>query len=206
MLLSYDDLPTGSDIRREYSPGMVRIVVPAGEAQLSGMGQVMREAMAWAAAASGPLIMLAGVSFYVGAHVQRLRGDALFYAWVFFAIFCVALVALMGWVRFGVLGDAVRVGHRQMSAIAATPQRLLIETTGPFGVASYDFPAETIRKVSIERSALFDEMSRRRVLNHLTLYLGDGRSICLLPGRDRAELSCVRNMLQCALEIPHPEP
>jgi hypothetical protein len=33
-----------------------------------------------------------------------------------------------------------------------------------------------------------------------------GRSIRLLPGRDRAELICVRSMLQRALEIPNPEP
>ena len=206
MLLSYDDLPTGSDIRREYSPGLVRIVVPAGRGQPTGMGQLLRDALAWGAASSGPLLLLAGVLFYLGIYLQKIDGLALIYAWLFFVLFCISIVMLMAWVRFGVLGDAVRMGRRQMTALAATPQRLLIETAGPFGNASYDFPADSIRKIRIERSALLDEMSRRRLLLHLTLELADGRSIRVLPGRDRVELTSVGNMLHRTLEIPRTEP
>ena len=198
--LAYDH-PSGSDIRREYSPHGVRIVVPPGEVLPEGMHQVQREALVWGALSSIPLILLGGAIFYLFARLNRIDGRILFFAWGFFGLFCAALVMLLARERYGKLTDGIRLGHQQMTVLVARPSRLLIATTGPFGGDSYDLPGDSVRRLRIERSALLDEFSRRHILLHVTLELADGRSIRLFPGRDRAELVVVSNTLQQALKV-----
>jgi hypothetical protein len=201
--LAYDDLPPGSDIRRERAPGMVRIVVPAGEPSRAAMQQTLRDALAWGSIASILLLLIASYAFRISIAVQRISGGQLLWAWAFFALFCAALVALVSWVRYGVMADALRAGRRQSTIIAATPTRLMIETTGPFGDASHDLPADQIRRIQIDRSRPLDDLGQRRSVRHLTLRLSDARTIRLLPARDRAELACVAAMIGQALDIAH---
>jgi hypothetical protein len=200
--LAYDDLPSGSEIRREYSPQGVRIVVPPGEVLPEGMHQAQREALVWGALSSIPLILLGGVIFYLLARLNRIDGRILFFAWGFFGLFCAALVMLLARERYGKLTDGIRLGRQQMTVLVARPSRLLIATTGPFGGDSYDLPGESVRRLLIQRTALLDEFSRRHILLHLMLEFADGRSIRLLPGRDRAELQTVAATLKQALQIP----
>ena len=190
--LAYDDLPPGSDIRREYGGDgearQVRIIVPAGEPPPSVMRVALFDSFASGARASWALLLLAFLLFVIGLRHNRVSGVPLAYAWAFFAVFCCALVLLVAWVRYGLQLDAIRYGRQQMTVLAATPARLLIETTGPFGIASYDFSREQIASLSIARGVLRDERNLPRRVAHVALSLKDGRTISLLPARDEREL------------------
>jgi hypothetical protein len=204
-LLTYDDLPPGSDIRRVYDGDSIHITVPAGEPPAAVMKQAALDGLAWGATSSWALLLLAFVMFYFGVRANRISGVTLTWAWTFFAIFCAALVMLVSWIRYGMIVDALRAGRRQATILAATPQRLLIETSGAFGAASYDLPREQIMRLDIGRGIVRDIRERPHRLERLTLALRDGRTLTLLPGRDRRELYCVVAALRQALAITEPE-
>src|SRR5687767_6921782 len=195
--LAYDDLPPGSDVRREYTFAdgggaggrrEVTIIVPAGEPPPAVTRVAFFDSFASGARASWALLLLAFLLFSIGLRNSRISGVPLGWAWAFFAVFCGALVLLVAWVRYGMTLDSIRAGREQMTALAATPARLLIETSGPFGVASYDFPREMITALTVRRGALRDERNLPRRVLHVAISLRDGRTILVLPGRDVREL------------------
>jgi hypothetical protein len=193
--LAYDDLPAGSDIRREYvgdgEAREVKIVVPAGEPSPAAMKAVLFDAFASGARASWALLLLALMLFFMGIRNNRVSGVALTWAWVFFGIFCAALVLLVAWVRYGMMLESLRIGREQMTVIGVTPARLLIETAGPFGVASYDFAREKIARVTVGHSVLRDDRNLARRVSNIAIALVDGRTILTLPARDERELRWV---------------
>ena len=201
--LAYDDLPPGSDVRREPSADGVslRIIVPAGEPPPAVRRRTMLDAFASAAPATAGLLLLALLLFLAGLRNNRISGVSLTWAWTFFAVFCGALVLLVAWVRFGVTLDALRAGRRQATALAATPDRLLVETAGPFGVAAYDLPAAKIRTLAVTRGPLRDDRGHARRLWRLAVALTDGRTIHLLPGRDVRELEWAAAILKRTLRV-----
>lgn len=205
LTLSYDDLPAGSDIRRDYGPDgrSVRIVVPAGEPPAS----VVR-ATAQAAAVSGALLSAAALGGFLAVFVYFVRtndiaGLALRWAVGFFAIFCTAIVALVAWVRYGMLLEALQAGRRQATVMAITPAGLLIETSGPFGAGGHDIDAERVRDVRVERTWLRDGRGINRRVNVVAIYLTNGRRVRLLPGRDRNELQWVATTMRRLLDLQH---
>jgi hypothetical protein len=208
--LAYDDLPPGSDIRREYDAGDagalsggrgVKIVVPAGEPPPAVRKILLFDSFASGARASWALLLLSFLLFSMGLRNNRISGVALGWAWLFFGIFCGALVLLVAWVRYGVVLDAIRIGREQMTALAATRARLLIETAGPFGIASYDFPREKISSITVRRGVLRDDRNLPRRLLHLSIALADGRTILVLPGRDPRELQWIAAAVNKALGL-----
>lgn len=201
--LAYDDLPPGSDVRREYRDGAdeVKITVPAGEPAPAVVRQTRLDAFASGAAASWALLLLAYLLFYLGLRNNRISGISLAWAWAFFAIFCAALVLLVVWVRYGMMIESLRVAREQMTVLAATPTRLLIETAGPFGLASYAFPRETIASLTIRRGVLRDDRHTPRRLLHLAIVLADGRTIITLPGRDVRELRWVCGTIRQVMRL-----
>ena len=191
VLLAYDDLPPGSDIRREYHGELVRITVPAGEPPAAAKRAVMQAALISGAVSSWAFLLLAFGVFAYFVRMNRIIGAPLNWAIAFFAVFCTAIVALVAWVRFGMKLEDLQAGRRQATVIAITPQRLVVETTGPFGVDGYEVPANQLVDVSIARAVVRDRDGRGRRLERMQLLLAGGRRIALLPGRDRAELTWV---------------
>jgi hypothetical protein len=189
--LGYDDLPAGSDIRREFLDGGVRIAVPAGEAPREAIREAAKSALAWGAAVSAALVLLAWVIFVYGVRINGVSGIPLLWARAFFAIFCAAVVMLVAWVRYGVISDAIRAGRTQSTALAADRSRLMVETDGAFGAASYDLPAERIRSIVAGQRRLEDDRRSVRRMNCLVIHLNDGRDITLLPGRSPRELKWI---------------
>jgi len=200
-LLNYDDLPPGSDIRRVYEEGAVRITVPPGAAPPAAISQAAHEALARGAKQSIPLLLLAGVVFYQGIRINRIGGTPLVWAWAFFGVFCTAMVLLVAWVRYSELLDGMRVGRRQMTVIAATSQRLLVETAGPFGAAELDLPRDQVVRIGSERGVLRDDRGQSRRVTMLSVTLTDGKVICLLPGRDVRELHSIARTLRRTLDL-----
>jgi hypothetical protein len=197
--LAYDDLPAGSDIRREFIAGGVRIAVPAGEAPAETIGEAAKSALAWGAAVSAGLVLLAWVVFVYGVRVNRVSGIPLLWARAFFAIFCAAVVMLVAWVRYGVISDAIRAGRSQSTALAAERGRLMVETDGAFGAASHDLPLDRIRSIQVGHGRLQDARGSVRRMSYLGIYLDDGRILVLLPGRSAAELKWVAGAVREAL-------
>lgn len=205
LTLSYDDLPPGSDIRRDLSDDdepSVYLTVPATP---DPPPAVIKQALVEAIISSLPLsvaLLLASLGvFFAGLRINGISGPTLPWAWVFFATFCIALVGLVVWVRFGVLTDACRLAREQATVLAATPKRLVIETTGPFGVASYDLPAQHVQQLTVARSAIHDTRHHARRLWHLAIGLSDGRQILILPGRDVRELRWVSGTVGRVLRL-----
>jgi len=191
VLLSYDDLPPGSDIRREYHGDLVRITVPAGEPPAAAKRAVAQAALISGAVSSWAFLLLAFVVFAYFVRMNRIIGAPLNWAIAFFAVFCTAIVALVAWVRYGMKLEDLQAGRRQATVIAITPLRLVVETTGPFGVDGYEVPSNQLVDVSIERAIVRDRDGRGRRLERMQLLLAGGRRIALLPGRDRLELTWV---------------
>jgi hypothetical protein len=210
VILAYDALPPGSDIRIEQSPELTRITVPGTDLPRMTVPpdpdvpravtkQAALDALARGAIHSCPLLVLALIVFYFGIRANRISGATLMWAWGFFAIFCAAIVALIVWVRYGMLMEALRHGRQQMTVIAATQQRLLIETAGPFGVMSLEMPTESIVSLRSVVGRLGDRRERSWTMRYLSISWRDGRRVLLLPGRDPAELQTVIACLKSAL-------
>ncbi len=191
VLLAYDDLPPGSDIRREYDGELVKITVPAGEVPSAARRAVAQAALVSGAVSSWAFLLLALVVFAYFVRINRVTGTPLTWAIAFFAVFCTALVALIAWVRYGMLLEDLQAGRRQATVIAVTPSRLVVETLGPFGAAGHDVPAEEVVAVSVGREIVRDHDGRGRRLERLLIQLAGGGRVMLLPGRDRAELTWV---------------
>jgi hypothetical protein len=201
--LAYDDLPPGSDVRRE--PGLdgvsLRIIVPAGEPPPAVRRQTLLDAFASAAPTTAALLALSLTLFLIGLRTNRISGISLAWAWTFFAVFCGALLLLVAWVRYGMMLDSIRLAREQQTVLEMTPHRLLIETTGPFGVAGYDFAVDQFAIVTLRRAQLRDDRNTPRRLLHLALSLRDGRTILLLPGRDVRELEWITNAMRRVMKV-----
>jgi hypothetical protein len=190
-LLNYDPLPDGSDIRVEIgNDAGVRITVPAGEPPREALKQTAYEALAIGATQSWALLLLAVLIFMLGIRANRVSGAALMWAWAFFAVFCAAIVLLVSWVRYGMLLDAIRLGRRQVTVMAATRERLLIETSGPFGARSVNLPAAAVMNVRSGKCALRDDRGTLRRVNALLITV-DNQPLHFLPARDPRELRAI---------------
>jgi hypothetical protein len=199
--LSYDDLPPGSDIRRERDgDGTLRIIVPASDVPAEAERRVLRDSFVWGALGSPLLLLPALVLFRLGIWAHRVSGGPLVVAWIAFGVFCCALVALIAHSWKQLLMNNLRSARMQRTAIAATPTRLIVETTGPFGFGSYDVKAEQLRTISLRRCWLSTPNLRARV-SHLRVELRDGSWFALLPGRDRAELMTIAAMLRACMAL-----
>jgi hypothetical protein len=193
--LAYDDLPPGSDIRRVTEPDRVQISVPAGEPPRAVVREAALQGFVRGSLFSVPALAIALVVFYQGIHYNDLRGVPLKWAWGFFTIFCAAIVMLIAWICYGVIIDSIRHARQQATVLAATPARLVIETSGPFGTASYDYARDRIDRFDISAGTLKDDRGRPRRVQWLELRLADGKRVRLLPGRDPGELKWVRGMI-----------
>jgi hypothetical protein len=198
-MLSYDDLPPGSDIRREFIEWGVRISVPAGEPSRAALREAAYSALISGAGIGAGIVVFAAGMFIYGVRVNRVSGVPLLWARAFFAVFCAAVVLLVAWVRYGMIADALRAGRRQSTALAAENGRLIIETAGPFGVASYDIAGERIRSIAAGAARLQDDRGNVRRVRCLTILLSDGWSIALLPGRSVRELMWVEGAVMRGL-------
>lgn len=200
-VLTYDDLPAGSDVRREFrDDGTIVITVPAGD-----VPQAARRAAAHMAFASGALFSIGFLAaafavFALFVRQNRISGAPFIWAVAFFAIFCTAIVALVSWVRYRMAIERTEIARRQSTILAISRERALIETTGPFGVAGFDLAIERIAKVDLKRSRMLDNRGHAWRMWHLELTLSVGRSIALLPGRDPTELRWIAGTIREAVK------
>jgi hypothetical protein len=117
---------------------------------------------------------------------------------VAFTMVCAALFAFVWRVQFIAQLHAAERALQQNTMIAASAGKLRIETSGPFGSASYDLRAA-------DGHSGIDGLGKGRThrqspaVDCLKIMMRDGTSIHILPGRDEAELRWVAQAVGSAL-------
>ena len=111
---------------------------------------------------------------------------------VVFFILCAALFVFIWRVQYISRMEHIHQALQQSTLIAASPGRLLIETAGPLGTASYDLK-EDIRALRITSH------SAQPGVDCLQIALSAGTRIEILPGRDHVELNWVIRELTLAV-------
>ncbi|HEY7090384.1 MAG TPA: hypothetical protein VH518_19970 [Tepidisphaeraceae bacterium] len=185
-VLTYDTLPAHSRLKREFADGVLRITATAEEP-----GPLVRRAAMFRAAV--PATMICFVVLLVGLAVfgstyrmhRRLMPEAMSLSlFVAFVIFCTALFALVWRAQYAIRINAAHKALQQNTILAASPGRLVIETTGPMGASSFDLSG-TVRAI---RQVKADGVRR---VDALEILLVDGSTVQILPGRDAIELAWV---------------
>ena len=206
-VLSYDDLPPGSDLRREYHPtsgergAFVTITVPGGDVPANVRVKESRAAMVRAAAVTAVLVLLLAAAVVAAYHdnLRRLNPGLRAGAQVSAVAISVCLFLLLWRMDRDARLDALGKARRQSTVLHADGRGLLVETAGPFGPASHRLSGARIRGFGIRHVLSHDAGLLMVTLRWLVVHLNDGPSIHLLPGREAAEIRWVVLSLQKAL-------
>jgi hypothetical protein len=198
-ILRYDHLPPGSDISRSEGPAGVTITVPAGPPGAGTRSAVRQRAMVESASICGVLLAgLVGLMWMFG-NIGRLGQTMLMLAVSFFTVLCGGLFLLIAHVRFTNLLDLIGRARQQATILHVQPDRLLVETSGPHGVASHDLPQASIRSISIVTAS--DPSDWNESLEWLQIERREGEPIRLLPGRDRVELQWIAGTIAHRMQV-----
>ena len=198
--LVYDELPAGSDLRREFgADGSVTITAPAGEPSGAARRAAAHSTGLSSAGLCGlMLLLLLWPALPVFESVRRLDAGLRALATVLFTLFCGGVFLLVWKVRYGKWLDLLVEARREAVVVHADRRRLLIEIAGPRGNHSFDLPADQIRRISIGG----DQRRLAEPVSLVKLELADGSVIPLLAGRHRAELTWAAATLTEALAVP----
>jgi hypothetical protein len=197
--LAYDDLPPGSDLRRQYGEGgSVIVTAPAGEPSQAVCRAAAHSTGLAAALICGPCLLLAlGMYAFAdrsGGIDPRLRPLAV----LVFAVFCGGVFLLAWKVMYSTRLRMLAEARGQATVLHANSTRLLVETTGPYGDRSFDVPSGAIRSLQIMSGGAFGGPAREPV-SCLKLTTSDGTVYRVLPGRHEGELRWVAATLRHAL-------
>ena len=205
LLLHYDELPSGSDVRREFSSDGVTITVPASEPTAAALRGASAEAMLFAGAA-GAGAALVGVSVGLAVvEVSRLDAAVRLFAAVLVGVIVLGVVGLLWRGRYAARVDVLGEARRQATVLHARADRLLVESAGPLGAASHDLAAAAITGLQVRRDRLPDPRGRGGDLPVACLSVfttTDGEPLRLLAGRDESELRWIAAALGQALGKP----
>jgi hypothetical protein len=210
-VLPYDDLPPGSDLRREYDsssspPGTtVTITVSGGDIPPDLRRRESATAMVRAAAVASVLVLILGFALFgvYRDNLRRLDPGLRLGAEALAIAFTVCLFLLAWRIDRGVRLDALGKARRQSTVLHADGDVLLVETAGPYGQASHRLAGERIRGFAVAHVVSPDAGLLLIPLPWLVVLLNDGPSLHLLPGREAAEIRWVILSLQRALQGGH---
>jgi hypothetical protein len=195
-LLTYDNLPAFSTLRREQE-GEGFIITAAAEEPSGYLRRVAakREFLISAMLTGGGVVMLL---FFVGpVLLDRWRSLPGLTA-VIVGVFVASGLLLVWQLRYTARLNKLERALQQMTVIAVRPERIVIETKGPFGQHSYELQSDELCGVRVllnrTGSAPYGERS------WLELIRRGGGPIRILPGREPAELQWVARVLR-----PHVE-
>jgi hypothetical protein len=196
--LTYDDLPPGSALRREYHAGGVRITVPGGEPSEAALRDARQQSLIFAAAITALLVLVA-VPLMTLLRREANNIDAL-PRWLVapFGVCCAAAVLLIAHFRYAAQRDLLEKAHQSVGLIEAGGGRLRIETAGPEGEHSYSLARDQVKDVRPARRP-----APRWVLEMscLAIERTRGPTIHVFPGRTDPELRWIASSIRQALQM-----
>jgi hypothetical protein len=149
VVLAYDDLPPGSDIRRESRDGGVTIIIPAGD-----VPDAIKRRLAYATLPVAAALTTASLAMLIAVLWTRLRTLRLIgyewpIAWGLAIVVTAALLALIWRVLTTARIDAMRIARRQTTILDINAHRILLEETGPLRTASHSFELNSSVRIRI---------------------------------------------------------
>jgi hypothetical protein len=194
--LAYDELPAGSDLRREFGPdGSVTITAPAGEPSPALRRSMARDTAIYGAAfCAGPMAVLLWAAWPL---VARLDFPRRVTAMGLGVVLAGGIFLLVWKVWYGAHFDLVAKARREAAVLHADARGLLIETTGPEGPQSVEVPASEAIRISVVGWRF-----NRVPIPHIRIERPHAPAVRLLTGRDPAELRWVAATLAQALGRP----
>jgi hypothetical protein len=187
--LTYDTLPPHSRLRREFTDGVLKITAAAEEP-----GPLVRREAARSAALPAALLccgaLVLVIALFGAGYLARRQFMPPLVSVVLFIAFVVLSAALysLSWrMEFGLRIDAAEKALQQITILAASADRLIIESSGPLGATSLDLTQ--IRVIRIART------DRRPRISAIQIVSGQGAPVLVLHGRDDGELNWVARAL-----------
>ena len=197
LALAYDELPPGSNLRREYRGShAVTITAPPGEPSEAARRAAAHTTGLFSALLCAGLLSLAlHVGWRLFPSVGRLDRPLLLAAAILFGCFAGGVFLLVWKVQYGARLDLLSDLCREAVVMYADGRRLLVEIAGPHGGRSHEFTASDIRRFDI----ISGGWTRRRV-PCLTIRRRNNRTFRILAGRHPAELRWVAATLSQVLQ------
>ena len=202
--LTYDTLPPHSTLRREIVGGVLKITAAAEEPSDVARRDARLRAALPAAMLSGALLVafLAAIGSTFMSNRRNIGSGLMIVLFVAFAVFCAALFLLVWRAQYAARVEALERAFQQTTILAASPGRLLIETSGPLGQESQEL--RTSRDVKSNGELVGMRLSRGGYIVCIDVLVSD-RTDCLpvLCGRSEAELRWVLRNLEAAIHPIH---
>jgi len=199
--LQYDDLPDGSELRREYDgAGGVTITAPAGEPPAPVRGAIARSALIPASAALAACLGLAGFGLQLIVRGNRLDPELRLPAIVALAFVAGGVFLLVWFTQYSRNAEAAASARRQSTVLHGNRTRLLIEATGPWGNRSAELSAKEIVYVRVVRERLDPDL-RTPPIPCVQVQLRDGTRHLLLGGHHPTELRWAAAALSQATSV-----
>jgi hypothetical protein len=204
--LSYDELPEGSDLRRDYrAGGAVTVTAPAGEPSVAARRSLAHRTGVFSAVVCTACMGMALWTAWPA--VIRLDAGLRATAAVLFAVLAGGSFLLVWKVGYGARLDLLADACRETVVLHADPRGLVIETAGPRGGQSLDLPAGEIRAirsaVEIRGTGFAGGRLSAGSIPCLEIDRATGPALRLLAGRHPAELHWVAATLSQALRSSH---
>jgi hypothetical protein len=190
--LPYDDLPEGSELRREFDGrGGVTITAPAGEVSAAGRRWLAASAFLPACAACAACVLVGSAVLHAAIRSNRLDPSLRVAAFAGLAALAAGFFLFGWWGEYALRLSAMAEARRQSTMLHADARRLLVERAGTVQ-PSLDIPTSDIEslRVVVEPVVVAGRLRSPRV-PFLKVSLRDGSSHLLLGGHHLAELRWV---------------
>lgn len=201
--LAYDELPEGSDVRREYDgAGGVTITAPAGE-----LPPGIRRLLLWDAAVTGAGagLMMAiplGILLAYGTRTGRILADPRLRpaALIVLGVFIAGFFLFVWFCEYANKALSFTEARMDATVLHANGTRLLVESFRGETPRSLQLPVTEIQSLAVVREFLTGGPGDRRV-PCMKFRLHDGSDIRVLGGRHEAELRWVAGAISDATGV-----
>jgi len=198
IVLAYDDLPPGSDIRREFCDGGVKLTIPSGSVPHDLRRRVFRSAVIPAAAITSAIAVLCISGVWIFFVPERLEAELMPLALALTGVVTVAGFTLIWRVLALSMIGVLEQARRQTTVLYADRERLLVESDGQMGTTSRRLAPEQIREIRIGRQWFYDA-----AFPAIEIAAG-AESLLIAPGRDEREARWIIRSLQAVLKRVEP--
>lgn len=200
--LSYDELPEGSELRREYDGrGGLTITAPAGDLPPSVRRALGRAGLAPAAVALGLCLGIVGFVVLQAARSNRLDPSLRTAALVTLGFLGVGVFLFVWLTYYSMRSYALTDARRRSTVVHADASRLLVEIVGPAGEESLDTRVGDIVAFEVAHAPP-DGSGRPAPVPCLRVALRDGSARVILAGHHLAELSWAAAALAETTGVP----